>query len=444
MQNSYLYRQYSLLFAGITIALATILLYYIPRSSFDVTFLLVLLLFIACFFLIKKENIFSLRFCIGLAVALRVVALFSMPALSDDYFRFIWDGKMSLMNIHPFQYTPTEFLASHPSTMYLKHLYNGMNSQEYHTVYPAVMQFFFVVAAYLGNGSDWFSVFVMKLFILGAELGSIRILLLFVKKYELPERNILWYILNPLIIIELTGNCHFEAVFVFFTLLFFYFILDKKILYAAIFFSLAVSTKLIPLMLLPLVLRYLGLRKFFTFAAISLFAGILLFLPLFNVHLVTGMKDSLRLFFHVFEFNASVFYFIRWIGYFYVNYDVIEEVAPVLGVISFFGILLISWWPSKKYSFIEKALWIFSIYFLFSTMMHPWYTSILILLAAISRFRFPIVFSLLILLSYYPYSLIEYDEDKGLWLIAIEYGILFIFILYEIWKLKKKPTQSLF
>ena len=251
-------------------------------------------------------------------------------------------------------------------------------------------------------------------------------------------------VLNPLIIIELTGNCHFEAVLIFFMLLFFYFILDKKILYAAIFFALAVSTKLIPLMLLPLVLRHLRLRNFIKFAGISLAAGVLLFLPLLNIQLVMGMKDSLRLFFHLFEFNASVFYFIRWVGYFYVDYDIIEEVAPVLGIISFFTILLISWWPSKKYSFIEKSLWVFSIYFLFSTTVHPWYSAILILLAAISRFRFPIVFSSLILLSYYPYSMKEYNEDDNLWLVAIEYGLLLIFMLYEIWILKKRPIQSLF
>ena len=444
MQPSYPYRKYPLLLAAFTITLSTLLVYFIPRSNFIATFLIFTALFIAYFFLVKKENIFSLRFCIGLAVALRLVALFSTPALSDDYFRFIWDGKISLMHIHTFQYTPKEFLASHPTTAYLQHLFDSMNSQEYHTVYPAVMQFFFVVAAYIGNGSDGLSVFVMKLFILFAELGSIRILLLFARKYKILKRNILWYILNPLIIIELTGNCHFEAVLIFFMLLFFYFILDKKILYAAIFFALAVSTKLIPLMLLPLVLRHLRLRNFIKFAGISLAAGVLLFLPLLNIQLVMGMKDSLRLFFHLFEFNASVFYFIRWVGYFYVDYDIIEEVAPVLGIISFFTILLISWWPSKKYSFIEKSLWVFSIYFLFSTTVHPWYSAILILLAAISRFRFPIVFSSLILLSYYPYSMKEYNEDDNLWLVAIEYGLLLIFMLYEIWILKKRPIQSLF
>jgi alpha-1,6-mannosyltransferase len=419
--------------AGCIICLHIFLLYFIPRSNFAFTAGVFLLLFSLYFFVIKREQIFSFKFCIVLAIILRVIAVFSYPALSDDHFRFIWDGKMTLMHINPFQFTPEEYLQTHPGNSYLKHLFGQMNSQEYHTVYPPVMQYIFTVAALIGKENNWIAVIIMKLFIAAAEIGTMRFLYLSAQQNMISKRNMLWYILNPLIIIELCGNVHFEAVLIFFFAGFLYYLHKQKLFFAALFFMLAVCTKMIPLMLAPLIIRHLGFKKAVSFGLVALAVGLLLFLPFLDKNLITGMSDSLRLFFHLFEFNASVFYFIRWAAYFFVDYDIIEEVAPVLGIITFIIIMLISFWPAKKTNFIEKCLWIFSVYFLFSTMVHPWYIAILIFLSALSRFKFPLIFSVLIILSYFPYSMSVYNEDNSLWLIAIEYGLLFIFIGCEIY-----------
>lgn len=417
---------------GMVIFLQSVLLFFVPRSNFVVTFSIFSLLFFGYFFIIKKETIFSFTFCIALAILLRLLALFSLPALSDDYFRFIWDGKMTLLQVNPFQYTPQEYLQIHGSDVYLRHLFDNMNSQKYHTVYPPVMQYIFTLAAYIGGSNEWLSVVVMKFFIVAAEAGSMRILYLLAKKKNIDPCNILWYLLNPLIITEISGNAHFEGILIFFFAVFLYLLLGKKVLLSAVFFMLAVCTKMIPLMLAPLMIRYIGFKKAVMFGIVAVATGVLLFLPFIDKTLIAGMSNSLRLFFHLFEFNASVFYFIRWVAYFFVDFDVIEEVAPVLGIISFIIILAISFWSSNKINFIEKCLWIFAVYLLFSTMVHPWYSSILIMLAALSSFRFPVVFSLLVLLSYFPYSMAVYNEDNGLWLIAIEYSIAFSFTIYEI------------
>ena len=420
------------------LALEVILLYAIPRSNFVTTFSLFTGLFLLYVYIVKSESLLSFRDCIGLAILLRLVAIFSMPVLSDDYLRFIWDGEMILRHVNPYQFTPLDFIHTHNVTPYLQHLYNAMNSQEYHTIYPPILQFIFTLSALTGGFSDYLPVIIMKLFIFAAELGTIRILYLLAKSYNIPERQILWYVLNPLIIVELTGNVHFEAILIFFFVCFLHYLNKNKIAAAAVFWMLAVCTKMIPLMLAPLIIRHLGLKRSILFGSIAAAIGVLLFLPFFNWHLVKDIGASLHLFFHLFEFNASVFYFIRWIGYFYVDYDIIEEVTPVLTIVSFILILALSFWRTKRYSFIERSLWIFSIYFLLSTMVHPWYASTLILLSAFSRFRYPIVFSLLIMLSYYPYSMKEYNEETGLWWIIVEYGLLFAYIAWEILFLRKR------
>lgn len=442
MINKNYYPKIELSAFAVMALLLFILLYFIPRANFLFTYGIFTALFLLCFYIIKNEEIFSFQHCIYVAIILRLLAVFSLPALSDDYFRFIWDGKMMLLHINPFQYTPQEFLKAYNGNGYLLHLYTLMNSQEYHTIYPPVMQFIFFLSAFMGGSYDWLAVIIMKIFIVAAEIGSIKILCLLANKFGFNKRNLLWYILNPLIIVELTGNAHFEAIMIFFFLFFLYFLLEKKIAWSALFFALAVCTKLIPLMLAPLIIRYIGFKKSLLFGAISFACIILLFVPFINGELVNNISKSFRLFYHLFEFNASVFYFIRWLAYFFVTYDVIEQVAPVLGCITFISIVLISLWPSKRFSFIEKSLWIFSIYFLFSTMVHPWYCSILVALAVLSRFRFPVVFSFLILLSYYPYSLKIYNEDTGLWWIALEYCCLFIYVGYELFQLKKRKKTA--
>lgn len=435
-QNKYRSLKWLVIFTMLT--LQWVILYYVPRSNFIGTYGIFVSLFCLYFFIIRKEDLFSFRFCIGLAILLRLIALFSIPALSDDYFRFIWDGKMSLLHINPYHYTPQEYFQFYGSSYYLQHLYDNINSPGYHTIYPPVMQFIFVAAAFAGNNNDLIAVIVMKLFILAAELGTMRILYLLAKQKGIKIRNILWYILNPLIIVELIGNAHFEGVLLFFFACFLYFLHNKKIVLSALFWMLAVCTKIIPLMLAPLIVRYLGFKKSVIFMLMALATGILLFIPFLNWHLARDINESIKLFYHLLEFNASVFYFIRWLGYFFVDYDIIEKTAPVLGIITFIVIVLISSWPSKKFSFTDKCLWIFSVYFLLATMVHPWYASILIMLAAFGQFRFPIIFSLLILLSYYPYSMQSYNEDKALWLIATEYFLLFIYIIWEIFYLNKK------
>ncbi len=74
----------------------------------------------------------------------------------------------------------------------------------------------------------------------------------------------------------------------------------------------------------------------------------------------------------------------------------------------------------------------FTIYLFFATTVHPWYLTPLILLSALSGLRFPILWSMLIYLSYYTYITPAYIESQML--IAIEYGLLAIYLIYELLK----------
>ncbi|MBC7511615.1 MAG: hypothetical protein H7320_23150 [Ferruginibacter sp.] len=419
----------------LTALLYLVLLYFIPRSNFFATYLSFFLLFASYFYLVKNEQLFSFKLCIALAVLFRLFAVFSLPALSDDYFRFIWDGKIFLHHVNPFSFTPKEYLSTHTDS-HLEFLYNNLipESQESYTIYPAVLQYIFAIAAKLFPANPYGAAVVMKLFILMAECYTLYGLLLLLKLKNISSRNILWYALNPMVIVELTGNVHFEALMICFLIFTFYFLERNKTVLSALFWALAICSKILPLMLAPLFLMYLGFWRFLKTGLLTVVFTTVLFIPLIDHQLFAHLSNSVSKYYNLFEFNGSFYYlFVRTSKLFSDN-DYSAQIASMLGAIALMLILFISFFRFKKEILFEKALWIFFIYLLSAAMVHPWYISTLVALSVFSKFKFPIIFSLLILLSYFPYWLKVYDEN--MWIILLEYLLLWLYVFYE-WKSNK-------
>lgn len=280
----------------------------------------------------------------------------------------------------------------------------------------------------------------MKLFIFSAECFTLYGLYLFSKLKQLPVRNILWYALNPLIIAELTGNVHFEALLICFLVFCFYFLEKDKIILTALFWSLAINTKLLPLMLAPLLLMYLGFWRFVKLGFLTALILIVTSIPLIDKQFLSHLGDSVGKYYNLFEFNASFYYLAARTSELFSPVDHTQQIAAALGIISFVGILFISFYKFTKDAFLKRVLWIFFIYFLCAAMVHPWYISTMVMLSVFSRYKFPIVFSLLIPLSYFPYWLKEYDEN--MYVILLEYSLLSVYLFYEC-KLIRKSERAL-
>ena len=80
-----------------------------------------------------------------------------------------------------------------------------------------------------------------------------------------------------------------------------------------------------------------------------------------------------------------------------------------------------------------------SAYFFLSTTVHPWYLATPLLLCIFTRFRFPLVWSLVVVLSYTAYASPEFQEN--LWLVALEYLIVFGVLILELFFRKKVSHQ---
>lgn len=418
----------ALLMAACTIGLG----YFVEQSSFDL-----ILAFYAPFFLLygwvaarAKEG--RLRFWIGVAVLLRIVLLFAMPALSDDIYRFVWDGRLLAHGYNPFDHLPSYYLEAGIAVPGItEDLYRQLNSPEYFTIYPPVAQATFALAAWLSPLSLAGSALVMKLFLLICELGSLYLLWRLLDHFELPRTHLLLYALNPLIIVEITGNLHYEGAMIFFLLLALWWLVRERWTLSAVALALSIASKLLPLMFLPFLIRRLGWRRSLRFFAVLGLALLLLFLPLANGVFFSNFGESLDLYFRKFEFNGSIYYFARWIGYQRVGYNLIFKLGPQLAMITFFGILFVAWLERDLRWRTLPARWLFAIclYLFLTTTVHPWYLGLPIVLCLFTPFRFPILWSGLIFLTYVNYSYEPYWEN--LWVVALEYGLVFAYMAWE-------------
>ena len=86
---------------------------------------------------------------------------------------------------------------------------------------------------------------------------------------------------------------------------------------------------------------------------------------------------------------------------------------------------------SKK-SLLQVCMWALFIYLVFATTVHPWYLCALVAFSVFTPYRFPIVWSAVVILSYYTYITPHYAEN--MWLVSLEYLIVYAYLAYELWK----------
>ncbi len=380
-----------------------------------------------------------------MALLFRLLSVFSIPALSDDYFRFIWDGKMTMMGLNPYLQLPSAFINSHASDAYLRTLFNGMNSQGYFTVYPPVMQLIFAAAAWLSPENITGSVVIFHLVCMAAEGGTLLLLTALLSHFKLPQKNVLWYAFNPLVIIELSGNLHFEGVMIFFFLLAVYLLVtavktidggvgktDKwKFLMSSVSYGLAVSVKLIPLLFLPFFIKRLKWNAVIFYVLIAV-TVLLLFLPFADQLLIKNIGSSIDLYFQKFEFNASIYYLVRFAGYKAAGYNIVGNAGPWLALLVFILVMILMVRERKLQlqSLFKAMQWSLMIYLLFATTVHPWYIVPLIAMSVITGSKVPVIWSLFIIFSYSAYQTFPYHEN--LWLTAVEYAAVGIAMAAEL------------
>ena len=231
----------------------------IPRMEFTSFLAVYSALFVGYFYLVRNDLSIQSIFVIGMVA--RVIFLFSTPSLSDDIYRFLWDGRLWVQGENPFQHIPQYFIENQGNLVGLDELYPRLNSKQYFAIYPPINQFIFGIAALIAPLGFFKAQFVIKIILIAGEILLFQYAVKLLKHLNKNPALVALYFLNPLVIIEVTGNLHFEGLMATFLIMAFYYLKTERWAVSAVFMAFGVCTKLIPLLYLPLVLPFLGFIK---------------------------------------------------------------------------------------------------------------------------------------------------------------------------------------
>lgn len=401
--------------------------YFIQRTNFPLLIGGYSALFLIYFLLIRYRESLDIKRIILSGLLFRIVLLAAVPSLSDDFYRFIWDGVVQNAHLNPYASLPAGIMAETPGG-FAADVFLKLNSPNYYSVYPPVMQFIFRICNLMSNGSVFWNIVFLKLFIIAFEAGTMLIMVKLLAHYKLSKNLSAIYILNPLVILELTGNIHFEAGMIFFTLLTVWMMIRNKLLFSSATLAAAICIKLLPLLFIPLFCNQLPRKKIISFVFFTAAFCIAFTVPyLYKPKLISNFLNSLQLYYGKFEFNGSIYLLARQVGYTLVGYNPIYFLSKITLAVSLLAFVWI--WIEQK-NLVMRMFLLLAAQLCFAATVHPWYVAPLVALTPFIKFRFALIWSALIPLTYFAYSKLPYQENY--WLVGLEYGIVFGFLVWEV------------
>ncbi len=371
--------------------------------------------------------------------AFKALGFVSLPNLTNDIYRFWWDGFLSLNGINPFRYTPTEALLvfkDQPNIYtHLNNHYGQLNSPDYYSVYPVFCQGLFMLSAAVAKSNiilfhkSMFALFLLADAITYFALRSLR------RYLQLPSSAMVFVLANPLYIVEGLYNLHFELWIITFLTLSVWLILRKRYTFSGLVMGCAIVCKLNPLLLAPYMVKATGnFHRQYRFTA-GLVLPILLLIPLLHHHL-PNYTNALNLYVQRFEFNSPLYRPLTYLCekmHWWELKNFAGYLLLALFLMLYFALLKDYWITgSRQISFLFTGMWMTCFLFLLcSSTVHPWYVMPLIFLGLFTSFRnTTLIFSLLVILSY-----AWYDPDvqtMSIGLRAVEYILVALSFLIEL------------
>ena len=180
-------------------------------------------------------------------IVFRLLLLATTPTLSDDVYRYVWDGNVSVAGVNPYAHTldatdldrldiPARRLANNPSLG---------------TPYLPTAQLVFAASALLAPSEPLTLQVVMVAF----DLMAAGIIFSLLRIAHLPQRRVMLYLWNPLVIVEVAHGAHLDALMVMLALLAVWLTLARppphRAWPAPLILALATLTRPLPLLLLP-------------------------------------------------------------------------------------------------------------------------------------------------------------------------------------------------
>lgn len=331
----------------------------------------------------ERHRPVSLSIIWGPAVIFRLLLLLTVPTLSDDVYRYLWDGHVATHGFSPYAY-PIDSPALDALDIPQRALANNRSMA---SPYLPVAQLLFAALAFFLPLQPIYLQIVLVLFDLLTALFLARLLQI----SGLPGYRLIIYLWNPLVIIEIAHGAHIDAWMIFLTMaaLWLTFSPDRSRLstwLAPLMLALATLTKILPVLLLPVLFWRWRWRQLAFYVMVTI--GLLIPSGLRAGWGLTGPLDgrglfgAIRIYADQWNFNSGLFHWLE------------VTLLPGLGVVEANGwakrvvgltsllILAFIWFKARISLGVHSTLRLMAVpymaYLLLNTTVHPWYALILL------------------------------------------------------------------
>lgn len=185
------------------------------------------------------------------AVAFRAPLLVRQVDAKSDMIRYLYDGRLQRLGYNPFLVMPSDPALAWTHTDESRQ----MPSIRARTPYPAAAQLFFRLVVSIHESSR-----AMKLALVACDLLTIAVLLAWMSSSGRSPWLALVYAWNPLVILEIAHSGHIDALGVLWIAVSAWMLSTRRTMRAVIAFVLAVASKLLPIVLIPLFWKRIRVR----------------------------------------------------------------------------------------------------------------------------------------------------------------------------------------
>lgn len=355
----------------------------------------------------------------------KILALGILPVGSDDYYRYLWDGKLLVNGINPFQYPP--------NSMNLMHLHSDLLPAQ--VTYPEIKTIYFPLSqvafatAYLICGE---SIGGLKIIILLSDILITIGLFLLLKRFAINFKYVLIYAASPLIFYQFIIDAHIDILGIMFLLFSIYFLKDKKLLSALL---LAASLMVKPTFLIAVPIFFLHEKKFNDKMKMALVPIVLLGISFIPFAFDTNPFDTLINYTRHWSFNGAAF---NLLTIFFSNTFTIRLILLITFALIYLLLLM-------YYTNVLPLLYYSLIFFLLlSPVVHPWYAAWLIVLLAVYPRLSGLTYVSLISLTFYT---VMVYQTKGIWkdytlILLFQYIPVITLLIYELFFDKKEEYSG--
>ena len=325
--------------------------------NYSFSFILSSLVYLAVVIVIFNTDLSEAQIISVLLIFFLIKILFISiePIGSDDYYRYLWDGKVQINGINPYLYSPND---QNLTPLHSELLPEKVSYPQIRTIYFPVSQFLFTLAYWI-SGENAIG---LKIILFLAELLILISLFYLFKRLSIDLKYIMVYAVLPLVFFQFFIDAHVDLVGAALILASITLYFNNKKTLSYVLLGLSISVKPTGLLLIPFLFQNeQKLIKKLKSVSVPIIVFILTFLP--YVFTATPL-DTIINFTFKWTFNGMIY---NVLGIFFSNNLMVRIICGTLFMMVFTFLFF------NKTTFLKKVYLSLFLLLIFSPVVHPWY-----------------------------------------------------------------------